>query len=64
MAKGCFTCGSGEWKLGICKCHELIEKDGKTRLVKNCKICGVDLCRHCFKRPDRRILAFGLSMFE
>lgn len=62
--KACVTCGGsgGEYELGVCRCCELIDGDRKKRLVKFCQLCGVDLCRQCYKKPLRRIKAFGLDV--
>lgn len=62
----CLTCGKGEWKLGVCRCCELVDGDKRSHLVRLCSTCNVDLCRQCFKITPRaiarRILAFGLDL--
>lgn len=62
--KACTTCGGsgGAYELGVCRCCELIDGNKLPRLVKFCQVCGVYLCRQCFKKPLRRIKAFGLDV--
>lgn len=64
--KSCTSCGGtgGAYELGVCRCCELIDGDTKSRLVKFCQVCGVFLCRQCYKKPWRRIKAFGIELFS
>ena len=48
---------SSAYFMGICEVHKLVNNDYKSRLVKFCSFCNVNICAECEKRYDKRFLA-------
>lgn len=60
----CKSCAPDKWTTGVCRCCQLVDRDTRPKLIAFCSVCGVFLCKSCYRDKPKRILAFGKAMFE